>query len=71
MHRRTAFKEQVSWLFVKKTRVLRRSGVMDRSPSVAFVERHRGRHRLYLNLYKEVQLNTIYANFVSFKVIVL
>ena len=36
---------QVSWLFGKRTRVLRRSVVIDRSPSVAFVERHRGRHR--------------------------
>ena len=31
--------------FLQKTRVLRRSGVIDRSPSVAFEERHRGRHR--------------------------
>ena len=29
MHRRTAFNRQVSWLFREKTRVLRRSGVID------------------------------------------
>ena len=32
-------------LLIKRARVLRRSVVIDRSPSVAFVERHRGRHR--------------------------
>ena len=31
VHRRTAFNEQVSWLFYEKTRVLRRSGAIDRS----------------------------------------
>lgn len=36
---------QVSWLFREKTRVLRRSGVIDRSPMMAFEERHLGRHR--------------------------
>ena len=44
MHRRTALR-QVSWLFREKTRVLRRSGVIDRSPMMAFEERHLGRHR--------------------------
>ena len=61
MHRRTAFNEQVSWLFVKMTRVLRRSGVIDRSRSfaiaqatssmtVAYVERHRGRQRFSIRV---------------------
>ena len=36
---------QVSWLFRERTRVLRRSGVIDRSPLMTFVERHLGRHR--------------------------
>ena len=44
MHRRNALR-QVSWLFREKTRVLRRSGVIDRSPMMAFEERHLGRHR--------------------------
>ena len=41
MHRRTAFNEQVSWLFHEKTRVLRRSGVIDRSRSLIFLKSKR------------------------------
>ena len=41
VHRRTAFNEQVSWLFYEKTRVLRRSGVIDRSPSLIFLKSKR------------------------------
>lgn len=33
--------------FDKKTGVLRQSGVMDRSPMMAFEERHLGRDRFY------------------------
>ena len=48
MHRRTAFEGKSLDLLIKRARVLRRSVVIDRSPSVAFVERHRGRHRCLL-----------------------
>ena len=47
-------------------RVLRRSEVIDRSPSMAFVERHRGRHRCLLNsttLTRDIlQISCIFAS---------
>ena len=43
MHRRTAFEGKSLDLLIKRARVLRRSGVMDSSPMMTFVERHLGR----------------------------
>ncbi len=45
MHRRTALKSKSLDLLIKRARVLRRSGVMDSSPLMAFEERHLGRDR--------------------------
>ena len=47
MHRRTAFEGKSLDLLIKRARVLRRSVVIDRSPSVDLAESKEGKCRFY------------------------